>query len=604
MELKDLQSGLQLRDISIRRFRSLFQVERVPVQHDLTVVAGQNDGGKSTFLDAIAFLLGEKSLDDRDICNGATEEEGIEVEGVFDPMSDGDDPKPVIVRACRARGGKRIAELQALVHQSLGAPPEDLGLADLKKACSRVIPGGINGNSKQPFVDALTDWIGEQPASDFIPVWIPLPKQVAELLPKLQVFSSTTANDPVSSIQQLVRTQSQILLQSEKYSPRLAEIDKELVAELSESLQFVEERIQVHCEDLDGVEILPTYDFSKVSPSTGVQFHRNGYPIDYSKVGEGRQRKTTIAVYEADLDALRTGHQSVSHILVYDEPDSHLDYASQKRIGRLLEEQAVLPHVQVVVATHSRSLIDYAPLESVLSFSLDEELRTSATSLSSTEHEAELDFQTEMYASLGLSNSTLLDDRVFLLLEGPTEVHTFPILYRIVNRKSLVASGIQIIDFGGSGATNVFVDRLRNSWHKTVVAVMDEDARRKYESKLNTLGLTEGVDLFYIGSKEFEDCFSDEIWVDTLNRDYPMKNGKSWKNADLIGLRNSPKFSRALHQKVGQCIGDVDISKVDIGRSVAITCREKGVVPKQLMVCLQQLEVIAQQTTESISIMG
>jgi hypothetical protein len=382
------------------------------------------------------------------------------------------------------------------------------------------------------------------------------------------------------------------LLQSDKYSPRLAEIEKELVAELSEILRFVEDRIQIHCEDLDAVDILPTYDFSKAAPSTGVQFLRNAQPIDYSKVGEGRQRKTTIAVYEADLDALKSEHQSVSHILVYDEPDSHLDYVSQKRIGRLLEEQASLPNVQVVVATHSRNLIDYVPLESVLSFSLNGELRTSASSLASSEHQAEVAFQSELYVSLGLSNSTLLDDRVFLLVEGATEMHVFPILYQMVVGRSMVASGVQLLNFGGSGNTHLFVDQLRNSWHKSVVAIMDEDARRRYGAKFENLGLTEEVDLFYIGKKELEDEFSDDIWIRTLNRAYPLSDNSLWTAEDLLGPRNSPKFSSGLYNLVCSRSGMDGFTKADLGREVAVTCRTEGWIPDSLEKCLRKLDEI------------
>ena len=79
---------LQLRSITIRRFRSLHDVGPLPVQSALTVLTGENDGGKTSCLDAVAFLLENRSLDDDDRSRWAHDDEPIEVEGTFCALDD------------------------------------------------------------------------------------------------------------------------------------------------------------------------------------------------------------------------------------------------------------------------------------------------------------------------------------------------------------------------------------------------------------------------------------------------------------------------------------------------------------------------------------
>lgn len=581
------ESGINLVSIAIRRFRCIYDLPYVSIKEGLTVVAGQNDGGKSSFLDAIAFLLGEKALDKKDLCNQASEDECIEVEGVF---SAGGETKAIRIRATWDLESKRKIQMQQKIHKELGAAPESMNVPELREACVRLIPGKTSGTTKQAYIDALKSWQDTQPEENLVEIWGPVPPDVADRLPKLQVFSTETATNPINAIQQVIRSRSQQLLQSPHYRDRLNEIESEIVKELRASVEFIEDRIRVHCDDLDGINIHSRFDYSKLQPSSTVEFVRNELPVDYTKVGEGRQRKATIAVHEANLDALKADEQTTSYLLVYDEPDSHLDYVSQRRIARILEDQSSLSHVQVIVATHSKNIIDHVPLDSVLSFSLNDDLQTDARGLGSPDYDNELEFQAEMYASLGLTNSVILDDKVFLLVEGATELHALPIIFRIVAGKSMVASGVHLVDIGGSKSTTVFIDRLKGHWRKKVVALVDEDARSNLTSSFVRLGFEEGRDLFFCGTKEFEDAFSDETWLETLQRDFPVSESENgWDIGVFEGIRNSPKFSRALLDVVRRRTLKSDVSKIELARSVAKTCEEDDAVPEDLRKCIMRI---------------
>lgn len=77
---------MHLKSFSVNGFRSLMQVEKIPISSP-TIVAGHNDGGKTALLEALSFLLGDYAIEavDRSYLPDATSNrcESTEVEGLF-----------------------------------------------------------------------------------------------------------------------------------------------------------------------------------------------------------------------------------------------------------------------------------------------------------------------------------------------------------------------------------------------------------------------------------------------------------------------------------------------------------------------------------------
>jgi predicted ATP-dependent endonuclease of OLD family len=117
----------------------------------------------------------------------------------------------------------------------------------------------------------------------------------------------------------------------------------------------------------------------------------------------------------------------VQTIVVYDEPDTHLDYHHQRKVMKLIREQSALEHVNVLVATHSMNLIDGVDISDVVHLKLVEE-RTVLERLQDNEHNIIDGYLGTLSASLGLRNSVLLHERCFLAVEGETEQQAFPVL--------------------------------------------------------------------------------------------------------------------------------------------------------------------------------
>lgn len=591
---------LQLRSVTIRRFRSLYDVGPLPIQPDLTVLTGENDGGKSAFLDAIAFLLGSRALDDGDHSHWANEVEPIEVEGEFVPLGAQGADGTIRIRARRERGGVRQCEVLDRVHPGFGTRPEDLPLDDLRNRMATLGIPSPRGHMKAPYVAAAKTWLAARPATEFDDGWRPLTRAESERLPRFTHFTSAAAPDPTTTIAAVIQREARRLLAGEVYRARLEEIGGAVQEEVTQSIQHLQQKIREYCPDLDAVDIRASFDFGKPALDVDLLVRRQGALFDLEKAGEGRRRRITLAIHEANLRTMAAEAPTSTDLLAYDEPDTHLDYASQRALFDILTRQAGLPHVQVLVVTHSLNFIDKVPLQALLHFRLNAELKTFVEVLVGEDYADELNFLASVCAGLGLRNSVLLDERCFLVVEGETEEAALPSLFRLVMGQSLLAAGIALLNTGGSGAARRLIEILARNWQRRVVLLLDTDARGdpaggKKDAWLTRLALTPNNGAFFVGSKEFEDAFSDEVWLRVLREHFPARDGGAdWTLDELAALRASAtKYSEALRDRVRERCRDHNITKPDLGWALGRTCKAPEDVPEALRACFQFAQQLA-----------
>jgi hypothetical protein len=202
-----------------------------------------------------------------------------------------------------------------------------------------------------------------------------------------------------------------------------------------------------------------------------------------------------------------------------------------------------------------------------------------------------LAFQAAICESLGLRNSMLLDERCFIVVEGDTEDAAVPLLFPIVVGKTLVAAGIHRLNTRGGGSMRAFVTALKTQLKRDVVLLADTEAASQEEEQrrsawLGELGLSVGNGAYYVGGKEFEDAFSDEVWLRALTAEFPPVEGRpSWSLTDLESFRSESKFSDALHKEVCRRCKDSGIRKPDLGRALAGACCGPGDIPPVLQEC-------------------
>ena len=560
---------LVLKSLAVDNLRSLQSLSAVPLETNLTVLAGQNGGGKTSFIDALSILLTASSP--REEAQSSLDAELI-VEGSFTSLEGNE---PISIRARCSQGRVRLELLQK-VHPIFGKTPADMTIQELRQTFSNADIESPGGTSRAPFVDMATKWIEGQPPADLQQDWTSLPKDVRVRLPQLTVFQSKDADNQPDQVKRLAQQDSIRMLETEPLAAQLMGISKEIREGVEPLLQAIKAKILEYCPAITDVTITPQFDFTRVSPQLKIDLTKtSGESVDLGEVGSGISQRVGLAIYAANHERLmQSTDASFSSLLAYDEPDTHLDYQAQRELFNIIREQSELPHVQVVVATHSINLIDKVSLQTLRHFRLEDE-RTLVELPSDYGHAHEHEFVEDLATGLGLRNSVLLSEKCFLVVEGETEVRAIPIVFRKVTGESLAGAGITLIPAGGSGSVRGFVETLIQKLNRTVVVLADQDAR-KSQKRLSSdwlamMGLKEGEGGFYVGTKEFEDAFGDSTWLRVANEAFPLDDGTEWSENDFAVARTGEPgmgdalailFSRRLRTRV---------RKPEIGEALART---------------------------------
>lgn len=579
---------LILRELSIRCLRSLYSVDSFPIHPSLTVLTGANGGGKSAAIMAIGFLLGNNAFDLHDYSQWADESDCIEVIGVFAPTNDSGLQNAIRVRARQERGASARREIIDHVHRELGRHPDELTVTELRETIDRLgipVPGRPNRMAKAGLVAAVEAWIGGRPADEFSENWRPLTTEEQKRLPGFTLFASTAAPSPEDTLRTVIHSRARQLLAESHYSEQLNNIGEDIHAEIEPHLEHIKASIKEHCHDIEDIEIVTDFDFTRPSVNVSLRLGRNSSSVLLHKDGDGRRRRVVLAIHEANATAGPSENAASSEIIAYDEPDTHLDYAGQRELFDILARRAESPNTQIVIATHSLNFIDRVPLESVVHFKLDEDRKSRIATLTSDNYRDEQQYLATICAGLGLRNSILLDERCFLVVEGETEQWAIPDMFRLITGRSLIAAGITVVNTKGNGSIRNVVKVIANEWHRYVVVLTDSDTPADW---LNDLDIEEGEGLFFVGDDEFEDAFRDDIWVQTLERDFPVADGSGPWTSEFIGrLRQGKvKFSENLLKEV-QRRHRAPVSKPDLGLALARTCQSAEDIPMVLHDCFQ-----------------
>jgi predicted ATP-dependent endonuclease of OLD family len=294
---------------------------------------------------------------------------------------------------------------------------------------------------------------------------------------------------------------------------------------------------------------------------------------------------------------------------LYDEPDLNLHYEAQKRlfenVSALAEDEDAKS--QCFVCTHSVFFIDRAPAESINLIEIDDQNRRSATYIEGAgdgpETETAIDFFDQIGRAVGLSNTSLLYEKGFLVVEGESEDEALPILYNQLFSVPPSRDGLQIVNLRTCGAWKSVLGVLLKNRLEMVHLLLDSDCTSS-ETSLNLTqesleedsqiecpgGLFDNQTTF-IGTREFEDSFIDDVYVRALNADFPRASGEEWQSSHVEDLRDEEKFSTELESKVFDEVSPQlrnDVRKPQIARSVAKHCRDDE-IPQVLVEAFNSL---------------
>ncbi|GGY73103.1 ATP-dependent nuclease [Streptomyces xanthochromogenes] len=605
---------MYLTRFSICAFRSLAQVENIPVSSP-TILAGRNDGGKSAVLTALAFLLGDHRLTDEDRTYLQTEDAAggrcspTWVEGVF-TLDDGEQAATALPQTARIR---RIAEAgQTARWEYFGSRPADSRLHDVGRMLKNELAELVaefsltpSGSLKEDLVKALNDYAVTAPQ---VEQWQPLAKELQERLPRLLSFGGKDES-PDAAVRTALNNCYETYLEDETLQGRVREIEAEVTQRLEKEADSLCQHIRRHCGEFIGVQVKPEVSFKGGFKRAPLEVSKaDGEPVDLTRSGQGSNRRIALAVWEwtsnllesSELTAGERGEQEPTQtIVVYDEPDTHLDYRHQRTVMDIIRKQCTLPHVSVVVATHSMNLIDGVDIADVVHLRLGESGRTIVERLADESHDG-VDFHLgQIAAAVGLRNSVLLHERCFLAVEGPTEQQCLPVLFRLSQGLSLQAAGIALWACGNNeGALHLAGYLVKN--RRTVMLMVDADSRTNKHFKTERLirtGLDLATQVTYVGEadgfNELEELFTDVQWAAAANTHWPRPTGSHWTTGHFAAHR-SGKFSGAvltmIKEQAAQTSPD---GKDDMLYALVATLAKPEDVPPQLRDAFRSIQDLA-----------
>jgi putative ATP-dependent endonuclease of the OLD family len=588
---------MRLESFGVQGFRSLADVNVIPVRKP-TIITGENDGGKSSALEALGFLLNGQvlSLEDYSFKWGSPDAreddviqrvEEVVVTGEFSlsAAEQEDLGLPAVIRLRRRVGRDApIFEVYVSVPEDEALRGiEDMKIQDLRALATarEVEPDGkrVESESWRRPLRALAA-VGSQ-----VNAWSRASRNVIDCLPIFLSFSSRDEPDPEAQVRSVLHATYKRLLDDTDLVKPVRDLEEAIKGKLQAEAEQLCAHIRQRVPELTSISAIPNVSFRDGFSSVQLRALKGNEEVGLRQAGAGRQRRISLAVWEwISMPREGADQTPLDLVVAYDEPDTHLDYGKQRELVDLIHAQCQLPGVRMIVATHSLNLIDRVDIADVVQLRLDERKRTVAERLIDDSYDGVDQYLSQLSAAMGLRTSVLLHERCFLAVEGPSEEQTFPHLFRLVTGKPMQSAGIALISAGGNdGALQVTQFLIRHK--RAVIFIVDKDsAERKVFrlEKLHAHGVKDEQIHFVGAPNELEELYSDAQWVDTANNEWPRMDGRAWVVNDIAALRVQGKFSDRLKKIFWQESKVGPSSKQEMNTKLVHRLSNPDEVPEQL----------------------
>ncbi len=607
---------VHLKSYSVDGFRSLVKIENIPVGGP-TIIAGQNDGGKTALLDALCFLLNEYEFDEADrsylpdSAGARCASTSVEGEFTLDLWEQQTFHLPAEARI------RRIADEAGVRWEQWAPVPADERLRDLNKhkatdlaAFVRELGLPAESARRADSEAALLAYAADHTVGED---WLRSGRELTSRLPRPLPFNGNIT-DPNQTAKAALEARYRAHVENPEFQGRLTALEGEVEELLRTDSKSLCDHIQRRCPDLDKVTVEPDVSFAHRLRGTDLQIVRGSTgPVGLTRSGLGSNRRIALAIWEWTSELLveesatepdpaehgEPGPTPVQTIVLYDEPDTHLDYAHQRKLMTIIREQSGVPNVGVIVATHSMNLIDGVDIADVVHLK-QVDSQTVVERLGTESHEEIDRFLGKIAASVGLRNSVLLHERLFMAVEGVTELQAFPLLFKLSEGLSLQASGIALWacdnNVGALHLAKYLVEHDRQ-----VKLVVDADSRKEKLFQDASLTRTFGQQVQRVvkfvgeeqGFPELEALFPNELWARVANerwsRDTP------WTADDFQAHRAGKKFSDDVLEmlKTGSDEGPKTKQSMVVDFALSLTTREE--VPQELREVFEEARKLAGQ---------
>jgi putative ATP-dependent endonuclease of OLD family len=606
---------MQLLTMRVNGFRSLNQVE-IDFR-PLTIFIGENDSGKSSVLDMLELFIsnGMPTEEDYHLNNMGESCDSIEVtlilrvdENEIEALKYSVDNTLVVRKRFFKEPSSQITEYWGLrpIDDSLIV---DFGSLSAQQQRDLILEHDpsiklqyLSNKSKR--IKRYKNILKESPKERW---WVNKPIIPFGLLPEYERYRAFDYTDPSSVMKKtLQRVFEQTIYETNETNPlldhrlikSLQDVELKAIERIRRKIRELEKHIERYNNRVLAIDYKPEFDFSK-SLKPGEFYLDRGYGLHaLSKIGDGTKRRMFMAV--TDWDREITIEQMMSHsggpniIRGYDEPDTNLHYEAQRLMFSSISEivNTENSRTQAILCTHSLTMIDRAPANTIRLFTQDANGDTIVHKLK-TDGDPEIEeFLKNISTELGITNSIMFYERCFIFIEGETEEFALPILYRKLFGHSLIEDCIRLVNVQRNCAVKEFLKLFAKNRKELILVFVDSDSENSNQANLTRKKLQElGYDkefinerFIFIGEKELEDAFPTSSLVRALETKWPKANGSKWENEEIEGLRSKPKFSKALDTLVRELTPEdgEPWTKPIFGRFLAETC-DKSEIPEKIV---------------------
>ena len=590
---------MKLKKFKASGFRCLKDIEWIDLK-DLIIFTGQNDGGKTSALDGLEIFLNPRSrLEDNNftIIDEDNSCEELIFEGIFE-LSPAEQKElnwnnsEIYIKNVRQKDNQSKYSFKTQIHpdKRLQRDFDSIPINDLRKIADDYKITVTERRKRDPFVAAIKTWLTTQKLDEG---FLELPSHIMDKFPTILLFKSAKALDPEDAINQTLAYSFAEKIKTKRYSGRLSKLQKQIEKEMKNDLHDFETIVKTYCSDVESIGIVPTFDFSKGFKTSKLTLKKwDSAPRNLENEGEGRKRRITLAVYEWRKNLLsepESPEKNNQVIIAFDEPDTHLDYVYQRKILDMIKRIARAPQNSVIVCTHSLNLIDRIPITDIIHFKKDAD-QTKIETLKTDDPKVEDMFLYEISDCMGLKNSIMLNERCFLIVEGNTEFHSLPILFKKLHSYSLQAGGIRLINGQGCGGVRSLAKFLNDN-RRNVIFLLDTDTQNRPNSvftpaKLQADGFDINRQVFFVGTKEYEDAFTDDVYERAANSCWAKHDGSAWSRQEFTRLRAADDFCDALFALLR---GNTHkyLKKAEVGMDVAKVVNTNE-IPNEIISCLNE----------------
>ncbi len=543
---------MRINHVEIANFRALEKVA-VPLQQ-FSVLLGENDVGKTTFLYALEkFFAGKKFSDPKDWYRRDT-------------------GKPVCITV------------------TFGDLPDDDQLRDFMRNDGTIAVRRVFKSDMPPETKAILD---DSSAVD-IPKTVlssNFSENIFHFVPVRRDLTVQFSMNKTALLGKLLRAKMKKAIADARVEQPISEIQKVLQDAIDMPRISMEGFLK---EQLNNDSIKLGFEGLKIDPTEGVSFDvtlsdDQVTGISIQDRGAGTQNNLILALFrliaQSDLEG--------EFILAMEEPENSLHPKAQRQLLGVIQE--ISNSNQVIVTTHSPVFIDRSRYESNI-FLTRKSAGNTVAKIFQPEDIAQIRTDLGIRASDALLKG---GGNCAILVEGSTEEYGFPLFMEMMGLSDFDL-GIAIVKMGGSDfprARNIV--QLLGSYDIPSVVVLDRDAKKTADdlNRMKGDSLKNLREVFLLQEGTIEDYYPEHIVAEVINREFSPHTAVTTE--ELMGERSGQErldhYKKIMYDHGAG--SSLEYLKSALGHLGTRMLKENGEQPhKEIQEILRAVEGISRET--------